>query len=182
MNPTPAVNEFEKKYQNMNLRPFTGHNILPQGGETEEEDPFCGEVPQDAAGYTAYRRFFESKMDRMIGGAKTMSLHANCEDIVDGRHVALHHQKPEHMGSGIVIACNHVIRHDPYNPEGGKFYPLKRGRNAGFYLCNTCMRLEERHKLNFETAVSMKCARCVLEAIMDVQVKFPGRWINLTEL
>ncbi len=166
----------------INLKPFTGHNILPRGGETEEEDPFCGQVPQDSRGYSAYRRFFENKMDEMIGGAKTMSIHANCEDIVDGRHVALHHQKTEHMGASIVMACNHVIRCDPHNPEGGRFYPILRGRNAGFFLCKTCMRLEEKKRLKFEVAVSMKCAKCVLAAIMDNEARFPGRWINLASL
>lgn len=167
----------------MNLKPFTGHNILPMGGETEEEDPFCGEVPQDSAGYTAYRRFFEKKMDNLIGGAKTMSLHANCEYMDDrGRLVGMHSQKPGHEGSGIVIACNHVVCQDPYNPEGIKYYPLSRGGAAGFYLCRTCMRLEERKKLNFEYGVSMKCAKCILEVVLKIHETHPDRLVNLAAL
>lgn len=167
----------------MDLRPFTGHNILPQGGETEEEDPFCGEIPQDARGYTAYRRFHEQKMDALIGGAKTMSIHFNCEDVDErGRHVSLHHQKAGHEGAGVVIACNHFMRQDPTNPEGGKFYPLSRGRNFGFYLCKTCMKLEERHRLNFETGVSMKCSKCILDAILKISQNHPDRFINLAAL
>ncbi len=168
------MEQFEDRYKGMNLRPFTGHNVLPMGGETEEEDPFCGQVPQDAVGYTAYRRFFEKKMDVLIGGAKTMSAHANCEEIDEsGRHKALHHQKPDHMGASIVFACNHVIGQDPTNPEGVKFFPLVRGKNAGFFLCKTCMRLEERHKLNFER---------VFEAILKINATHPDRLINLAEL
>lgn len=177
-----STGAFDQNRQ-MNLKPFIGSNILPMGGETEEEDPFCGEIPQDARGYTAYRRFFENKMDSMIGGAKTMSVHANCEEVTaDGRLISLHHQKPEHMGAEIVIACNHFIVQDPTNPKGGKFYPIKRNRNVGFYLCPTCMRLEEKHKLNFETGVSMKCARCVLEAVLKISAEHPDRFINLSQV
>lgn len=167
----------------MNLKPFTGHNILPMGGETEEQDPFCGEIPQDTQGYTAYRRFFEKKMDDCIGGAKTMSVHANCEIVTpEGRLKGLHHQKPEHMGAGIVMACNHIITQDPENPEGLKFYPLSRGKSCGFYLCKTCMRLEEKHRLDFMKYVSMKCSKCVLEAVMKICENHPDRFINLAAI
>ncbi len=175
------VNPFANKH--VDLRPFGMPNILPQGGETAEQDPFCGEIPDDARGYTAYRRFYEQKMDDMIGGAKTMSLHANCAiQLPSGREGSMREQKPEHMGAGIVMACNHVIYQDPHNPEGIKFYPLSRGRAAGFYLCKSCMRLEERHRLDFGTAISMKCAKCVLEAVMKLHEQHPDRLINLAAL
>lgn len=172
------ANPFENKH--LNLKPFIGKNILPQGGESAEDDPFCGEVPNDAQGYTAYRRFYENKMDQMIGGMKSMSLHANCAfQKPNGAEGSLRQQKPEHMGAGIVMACNHVIYQDPHNPEGIKFYPLHRGQAVGFYLCKTCMRLEERHRLDFGLYVSMKCAKCVLESVMKLHETHPDRLINL---
>lgn len=176
---TQTVNEAPT----VDLRKFGFPNILPQGGETEEDDPFCGEVPQDTQGYAAYRTFHERKMDTLIGGAKKMSIHASCAvQLPNGREGSMRQQRPEHMGAGIVIACNHVIYQDPENPEGGRFYPLSRGKNGGFFLCKTCMGLEERHRLNFETGVSMKCAKCVLEGIMRVTERYPDRWINLAGL
>lgn len=178
MNNNP--NPFEK---NLDLRPFIGGNILPQGGETAEQDPFCGEIPDDRQGYSAYRSFYEKKMDDMVGGMKTMSLHMNCAfQRPNGSEGSLHHVKPEHTGAGIVIACRHVIYQDPENPEGIKFYPLSRGKAAGFYLCKTCMRLEERHRLNFGTELSMKCAKCVLESVMKLHERFPDRLVNLAAL
>ncbi len=174
------VNPFAGK--NMNLMPFIGQNILPMGGETPEQDPFCGEVPNDAQGYRAYRNFYESKMNAMLGGAKTMSIHINCSYMrPSGMEGSLHHNKPEHSGSGIVIACNHVIFQDPHNPEGVKFYPLARGSSAGYYLCKTCMRAEERHKLNYDR-LSAKCSKCVLESLMSLTERFPDRFINLKAL
>ncbi len=169
--------------KSLDLRPFIGKNILPTGGETPEQDPFCGEIPQDAAGYGAYRSFYEKKMNDMVGGMKTMSLHMNCAfQRPNGTEGSLHHVKHEHMGAGIVMACNHVIYQDPDNPEGIKFYPLHRGEAVGFYLCKTCMRLEEKHRLDFEKYVSMKCAKCVLESVMKLHERFPDRLINLAAL
>lgn len=173
----------QQPQQSMDLRKLGFPNILPMGGESEEDDPFCGEVPQDTPGYAAYRTHHERKMEQMIGGAKSMSLHANCSfQYPNGHEGSLHHQKPEHMGAGIVIACNHVIYQDPHNPEGGRFYPLSRGKNGGFYLCKTCMKLEERHRLNLDYGISMKCAKCVLEGIMRVMAEHPDRWVNLGAL
>ncbi len=152
---------------------------LPSGSD----DPFCGEIPTDPQGYKAYRNYHENLMDECIGGAKTLSIHYSCAfQRPNGSEGSLHHQKPEHMGAGVVIACNHVIYQDPENPEGGRFYPLSRGKNGGFYLCKTCMRLEERHRLNFEVGVSMKCAKCVLESIMQLHATHPDRLINLAAL
>ncbi len=167
----------------LDFRNFGIPNILPQGGETEQEDPFCGTVPDDARGYGAYRSFHEAKMNKLIGGSKQISIHMNCE-ILDknGRPCKLHEQKPGHEGAGVVIACPHVIHQDPSNPEGVRFYPLYRGEGCGFYLCKTCMRLEEKHKLNFDYGVSMKCAKCVLESIMRINETHPDRLINLQAL
>ncbi len=167
----------------LDFRDFGLPNILPQGGESQEDDPFCGEVPDDNQGYSAYRSFHEAKMNKLIGGSKQISIHINCETQGEGgRPIAMRSQKPGHEGSGIVIACHHVIHQDPHNPEGVRFYPLYRGEGSGFFLCKTCMRSEERHKLNFDTGVSMKCAKCVLEAIMKINETHPDRLINLQAL
>lgn len=152
-------------------------NILPVGGETEEQDPFHGEVPNDSAGYAAYKRFYEGKMERMMKQQGFMQLGMNCEDIATGK--ALHHQLPDHAGSNIVIACNHVIHQDPHNPEGVKFLPFHRGAGGGLYLCMTCMRLEERKKLNWDRDLNMKCAMCVLDTVMRINSTHPDRLINL---
>ncbi len=174
------VNPFAGKH--VDLRKFGMPNVLPQD-DGSVYDPFAGEIPNDANGYRAYRSYYEQQMDELVGGMKTMSLHANCAyQRPNGSEGSLHHQKPEHMGAGIVMACNHVIYQDPCNPEGVKFYPLSRGRCAGFYLCKICMRLEERHRLDFGTQVSMKCAKCVLESVMKLHETHPDRLINLAAL
>ncbi len=168
---------------NLDLRRYGIPNILPQGGESEEEDPFCGEIPDDPRGYGAYRSFYEKKMADAIGGAKIMTIKYNCEGYdKNGRRVQFKEDLPGHEGSGCVIACPHVIYQDPHNPEGVRFYPLSRGEAYGFYLCKTCMRLEERHRLNFETGVSMKCAKCVLGSILKINETHPDRLINLGAL
>ncbi len=159
----------------LDLRQFGMPNILPTGGESAEDDPFCGEIPDDMRGYASYRSFYEKKMNDMIGGTKTMQLKINCEGWLNGRRTQFHEPKLGHEGSGVVIACNHVIFQDETNPEGVRYYPLSRGGGAGFYLCKTCMRLEE-------TGVSMKCAKCVLDSIMKINETHPDRLINLQAL
>ncbi len=178
--PPQALTQTVNETPSIRLSDYGMPNILPQGGESAEDDPFCGEVPDDRQGYAAYRTFHEQKMNQLIGGGKSMSLHASCAvQLPNGREGCMKGNRQDHAGAGIVIACNHVIYQDPENPEGGRFYPLYRGEGSGFFLCKTCMKLEERHKLNFDYGVSMKCAKCVLEGIMRVTERFPDRWINL---
>ncbi len=157
-----------------------GKNILPMGGETEEQDPFCGEVPNDRKGYGQYKNFFEKKMLQAVGDSMTISAHANCE-IWDekGRPLALHSQVDEHRDAGIVVACAHVIYQDEVNPEGVYFRPLSRGFSTGVYLCKTCFKLELNRKLNYNLHLHMKCSKCVGDSIERIAAVHPDRIINL---
>jgi hypothetical protein len=164
------------------LRKFIGGNILPMGGETEEQDPFCGEVPDDAVGYAQYRRFYEAKMQTMVGQMGTLKQLMNCEALDEqGRMVRVNGQLPGHEFAGIVIACPHVIHQDPVSPEGIYFRPFTRGSTNGIFICKTCFRLDERHRLNYGLHLSMKCDVCVGQSLERVAALFPDRVVNLLD-
>lgn len=164
----------------MDLRPYIGKNILPMGGETPEQDPFCGEVPDDAQGYSAYRGFYEQKMQQMCGGSKFIMIEYNCE-VTDehGKQRSVAGKKPGHRGAQPVIACHHVLNQEPEHPDGVEFAPFSRGSAGGMFLCPSCVRALERHRLNLGTDVSMKCSKCVLEKIMEIGKYHPGKLVNL---
>lgn len=167
---------------NLDLRPYIGTNILPMGGETEQEDPFCGEVPNDGKGYRQYKEFHEAKMTRLLGGQKFAMIEYNCEYRDEqGRPRSLNGKKEGHKGAGAVIACHHVIHEDPEHPDGVKFVPFKRDSTNGLYLCFTCLKFYERHRLNLDNDVSMKCSRCVLDTIMEIGKYRPDKLINLLD-
>ncbi len=164
----------------MDLTPWLGGNVLPTGGETPEQDPFCGEVPNDRQGYSQYKTFYERKMQEMMGQQGTMSQHMNCEVWDErGNPLKLNRQIDEHRGAGVIISCSHVIYQDPVNPEGVYFYPYSRGSSNGYYVCKSCFNLAERRRLNMGTQLHMKCSMCVLESIERIAVKFPDRLVNL---
>jgi hypothetical protein len=164
-------------------------NILPTPGDlaSHQNDPFEGEIPDDAQGYRQYRDHYEAKMDNMITDVKTkqkqgfMQQGINCEDkAANGQPLRMNRKKPAHEGAGIVCACNHVIHQDPVNPAGVYFVPFKRGGTAGYFLCPICHKSLLAKRLDIGTQVSMKCADCVLEAIEEIQKLRPERLHNLS--
>ncbi len=163
-------------------------NILPTPGDlaSQQNDPFEGEIPDDAQGYRQYRDHYEKKMDDMITDTKTMQKQGfmqhgiNCESKAEnGQPLRMNRKRPEHEGAGIVCACDHVIHHDPVNPAGVHFVPTSRGGTAGYYLCPSCFNSLQRKRFDIGKHVSMKCADCVLEAIEEIQRLRPDRLFNL---
>ena len=164
-------------------------NILPTPGDlaSQENDPFDGEIPDDSQGYREYRNHYEAKMDRMVTDTETgmkqgfMQHGINCEDKAsNGQPLRMNRKKKEHEGAGIVCACNHVIHQDPVNPAGAVFVPFNRGGNSGYYLCPICFKSLQAKRLDVGRQVSMKCADCVLEAIMEINKLRPERLHNLS--
>lgn len=153
-----------------------GFNPLP--GDDDPE--FHGEVPNDAKGYAAYRRKAESTIQQYLGLEDIgMRISFNCEGkSPNGQPLRLPGQSKEHTGCSPVCACNHVIHHDPENPAHVHFVPVSKESVLGYYLCDICYRSMRNHRLNIGKEVCMKCSRCVLEALMKMEEKRPGRIVN----
>ncbi len=165
---------------NMDLKPYIGRNILPEPGDVT--DPFCGEVPNDAKGYSQYRSHYEGVMDDVMAmqdGMK-LTLEFNCETTSEnGEMRRMSGKKPGHEGAGVVYACHHVIHQDQVNPDGIEFVPTKRGSGGGYYLCKICSKALERRRLPL-TQIYGKCSKCVLETVMRINATHPHRLVNLT--
>jgi hypothetical protein len=87
-----------------------------------------------------------------------------------------------HFGSDVTLACDHVLMQDPHNPEGVFFLPLRRGFDAGYYLCKTCWGLMQKRKFNPAISVKGKCSKCVGECLERIEHVHPDRLVNLASL
>lgn len=153
-----------------------GFNPLPGADDPE----FGGKVPTDSKGYARYRQKTEQSIEENLGMCNMMMrVSFNCEDrLANGTPIRLPGQKKEHTGCSPVCACNHVIHHDMENPDSVHFVPISKGSPLGYYLCGICYKSMCNYRLDIGKEVSMKCSRCVLDAIMKMEQKKPGRLIN----
>lgn len=84
---------------------------------------------------------------------------------------------PLHRCPRPIMSCQHCIpgQQDEVHPVGIVFMP------AGYYLCKTCLKLLERHKLRIENEITLQCSDCVWECVQTLKKKDPALYRNLRE-
>ena len=147
----------------------------------KKNDPFCGETPTIGKDYRAYQKYWEGEFHEALGNAIRLKWNSCCETVSNGQRIVLPGRKKNHIGSNVILACDHLLPQDPENPDGVYFFPLERGGTAGYYVCPPCFRAIERHKYNFGREIKMKCALCIGEFVSAVSTAFPDRLITLRD-
>ncbi len=153
-----------------------GFNPLPSADDPE----FGGKVPTDSKGYARYRQKAEQNIEDCLGMSNMMMrVSFNCEGrLPNGQPIRMPGQSKEHTGCSPVCACNHVIHNDQENPHHVHFVPLSKDNPLGYYLCEYCFKSMQNYRLDIGKEVCFKCSRCVLDALMKMEQKKPGRLIN----
>lgn len=90
---------------------------------------------------------------------KFMQIHRTCEC-----------PKGVHQHQRTAFACKHVIEQDPIRPNGIVRMP------KGYFLCQHCVGLLERHRLQFVHEVATTCSACVWDEIYRIMQISPDKF------
>jgi len=179
----------DKNYSYKNY--FNGREILPELDQMglDEKPPFKG-VPDNPSDYQVYQEYMTRRMQtikRMSGIGENegfLKLSAGCfERDAKLRPILFRQkQKPEHKGADFVFSCPHVYFCDPINPEVMRMIPFERGIQDGYFLCNTCFKILERKRLDFDKNVFAACGLCIGESLSRIMQKDVGKFIDLSKV